>query len=504
MTQRNGRCRHGSGRHNVATSRLFMALWSAFVCLCLLYSTSASTADQSYDNESCGASSESSASCPNTQAAADATTTTTITSTVPCNVYMAPSTLGDNTNLGIYTAKDLKNDEVINFPEIAIPLMFRDFDTHPPYAKTDGQLWDRYIWEGTVTDIETYDDTDRDASRSVFVPGVGCTVNSILDMSNIKSTHGSTYDTAGLSRASDPGSGAFSPYYNAQTIAVTDIPAGSELFAEYGDSWIPHIPGAAVTLNKHLDEAEEFLDEYWEWHQKLNEKYGNMELFSDLSDALWNLTSREFPLKAAMFSVLPRADWKRVKASLKERDDLEKTTAQQESFSVLGDYIRQTGTRSLEWLQENGKCQDHIEPGRSTIFQAGRGAFAARSLPKGTVVGFAPLVHIGEAALDIWSIEYNKGDIQGSYKKLDLIINYSFGHANSTLILTPYGAMVNYINHDKARANVKVQWPKEELIAHKPDWLTKDVPFLRNTIEKIGLSFDYVALRDIEKGMRTS
>ena len=113
-------------------------------------------------------------------------------------------------------------------------------------------------------------------------------------------------------------------------------------------------------------------------------------------------------------------------------------------------------------------------------------------------------MHIGEAASDIWSIEYNDNDIQGPYTKLDLIINYSFGHANSTLILTPYGAMVNYINHDKARANVKVQWPKEELIAHKPDWLTKDVPFLRNTIEKIGLSFDYVALRDIEKGMRTS
>jgi hypothetical protein len=71
--------------------------------------------------------------------------------------------------------------------------------------------------------------------------------------------------------------------------------------------------------------------------------------------------------------------------------------------------------------------------------------------------------------------------------------------------------MVNYINHksptkkdsvndDEDGPNVRIQWPNKELIAHKPDWLTKDINYLRDTIDKIGLSFDYVALRDIKKG----
>jgi hypothetical protein len=82
-----------------------------------------------------------------------------------------------------------------------------------------------------------------------------------------------------------------------------------------------------------------------------------------------------------------------------------------------------------------------------------------------------------------------------------LIINYSFGHRNSTVLLTPYGGMVNYINHQKQRANVKVRWPNGEKVAHKPSWLTEKTPeSLKHTIEKIGLSFEYVALRDIEEG----
>jgi hypothetical protein len=53
-------------------------------------------------------------------------------SSIVCGVYMAPSTLGSDTNMGIYTAVDLKEDDVINFPEIAIPLLFREWGEHKP------------------------------------------------------------------------------------------------------------------------------------------------------------------------------------------------------------------------------------------------------------------------------------------------------------------------------------------------------------------------------------
>ena len=90
--------------------------------------------------------------------------------TLECGVYMAPSTLGGDTNMGIYTGKPLVQDEIVNFPEIAVPLLFREWGDHKP-GYEDGILWERYIWEGDVMDIETYDDRDRYRSRAVFVPG---------------------------------------------------------------------------------------------------------------------------------------------------------------------------------------------------------------------------------------------------------------------------------------------------------------------------------------------
>jgi hypothetical protein len=362
--------------------------------------------------------------------------------------------------------------------------------------KTDGVLWERYIWEGPVTDIETYIETDRDQSKAVFVPGIGCTVNSIMDMNNIESTHGSTYDTAGLHRSKDAGSGAFSPYHASETTAVTDIPAGSELFASYGDYWIPLIPGAQVTLDETMDQADAFLRK---------EFYPFIQQHASMSDAvkqgMWELTQKDFPYYSKAYSVLPNVPWSKVEQVMQELSQTE---------SIVRHFIRQQSIRTPEWLNKYGRCQDHIQPGRSTIEQAGRGAFAFRHLPKGTIVGYAPLVHIGYYGKEILNIEYDDNDDSDDddsddkvRQQYDLIINYSFGHVNSTVFLTPYGGMVNYINHqskESNRANVKVRWPKEKMVAHKPDWLTKDIPFLRDTVDKIGLSFEYIALRDIQEG----
>jgi hypothetical protein len=146
----------------------------------------------------------------------------------------------------------------------------------------------------------------------------------------------------------------------------------------------------------------------------------------------------------------------------------------------------------------------------STIPSAGRGAFATRDLPEGTVVGYAPLIHMAVRGDEVVTVDYDgvqhgSKDIQtNNFSRPDLVLNYSFGHRNSTLLLTPYGSMVNYINHknngDGDGPNVRLQWPSRELVAHKPDWLDKDIIFLRDTVDKIGLSFDYVALRDIKAG----
>ena len=165
---------------------------------------------------------------------------------VDCGVYMAPSTVGDYSNLGIYTAKAMKNGDKVPFPEIIIPMIWRTFNNHPEESFTDGVLWDRYIWEQFVGHFEeTFEDLDRGKEKATcFIPGVGCTVNSMLELGNIKSAEGTEFDEV-VNRTS-PGAGAFSPYHSAPTIVESPkgfkdgVEPGQELFATYGDHWIPN------------------------------------------------------------------------------------------------------------------------------------------------------------------------------------------------------------------------------------------------------------------------
>lgn len=45
-----------------------------------------------------------------------------------------------------------------------------------------------------------------------------------------------------------------------------------------------------------------------------------------------------------------------------------------------------SSTRSVEYLERHGRCIDTIVPGKSTLPQAGRGAFAKRPFVKDQVV----------------------------------------------------------------------------------------------------------------------
>ena len=73
--------------------------------------------------------------------------TTTIAAPPPqpqCGLYMAGSTLGDTTNLGMYAGTDIPPQVDVQ-QEIAIPLVFRNWDVPDYYDTDDGQLWDRYV-----------------------------------------------------------------------------------------------------------------------------------------------------------------------------------------------------------------------------------------------------------------------------------------------------------------------------------------------------------------------
>lgn len=99
-------------------------------------------------------------------------------------------------------------------------------------------------------------------------------------------------------------------------------------------------------------------------------------------------------------------------------------------------------TRSIKWLEENGKCIDHIIPKQSTIEGAGRGAFAKRDLPKGTIITGLPLHHIPMKDNFIPLFRTLRDDNPDEEARREaagkqLQLNYCFGHNESTLLLCP-------------------------------------------------------------------
>ena len=173
-----------------------------------------------------------------------------------------------------------------------------------------------------------------------------------------------------------------------------------------------------------------------------------------------------------------------------------------EYFAEVGtakrDYNR--SIRDVDWLEKNGKCVDNLRAGLSTIPQAGRGAFATRFIPKGGVIAPAPLIHFEKERLIMY-------DVDGSYEDhlvrnitapvhMQLLLNYCFGHANSSLLLNPYGSFTSLINHDSKNPNARIKWAQD--MRHS-DWLEASVESFESESHS-GLMVDFIALRDIQEG----
>jgi hypothetical protein len=174
-----------------------------------------------------------------------------------------------------------------------------------------------------------------------------------------------------LSRAKDPGAGAFSPYINRQSYATRDIKAGEEFFVSYGENW--------------------FLGR--------QEKLGVIPLYQDLALAT-HLHSRHqelaFPdhLKEELWETFVKQTHFNTSRPLHAYNFSDPTELDRLQTKSLTEIRIEQASHTPEFLQEHGICADHIEPKPSTLPQAGRGAFATRPLSKGSVVSHLPMVHV--------------------------------------------------------------------------------------------------------------
>jgi hypothetical protein len=104
--------------------------------------------------------------------------------------------------------------------------------------------------------------------------------------------------------------------------------------------------------------------------------------------------------------------------------------------------------REIDWLNEHGLCLDGLRVAPSTIPQAGRGAFATRKFVKGEIISPVPVVHIERQALQMY--QENDDNFIENHGEQQLLLNYCYGHPQSSILLFPYAPAVNFINHDRS------------------------------------------------------
>mmetsp|Transcript_22413 Transcript_22413/g.32756 ORF Transcript_22413/g.32756 Transcript_22413/m.32756 type:complete len:533 (-) Transcript_22413:75-1673(-) len=382
-----------------------------------------------------------------------------------CKMYFAESSI-PNAGFGLFTAVDLERGDLIGEADILVPIIdaFHEDDI---WGMMLDVLWGRAYGGGTCN--------YKSAKRvSVFSPGSGSAINSHMGLSNV--LHGSNpiVDDTGLTLSQDPGSGAFSSYYGMSLKAKKAVEAGSELFTSYGAQWF-------------IDRTE------WLGYIPLTTDYSRADhIVKKLYEKLDDTTPE---VVGALLNFIRHSANERVAAALpKKIDDIEKAYEAGTAKYSLPNFIR-----TPEWLQENAICADNIRAEKSTIPQAGRGAFATRTILKDSIIAPAPVLHLPRNLMTTYVVIKDKDD---EYINSDerigqqVLLNYCFGHSNSSVLLLPYGPLSNLVNHNRKEANAEIRWSHSRL--HRQEWLSFSAEKLAE--DDFGLIMDFIALRDIAPG----
>lgn len=306
---------------------------------------------------------------------------------------------------------------------------------------------------------------------STFVPGLGSMPNSHLGLVNLK-LRGHTVDNAGYHRSKDVGVGAFSSRHNITFEALEEVPAGMELFLDYGDQYflsksdiIGHVP-----LKNDYKKADEILSQFWSDVEELQPEDQNDSTATSIYERILNSITDPRLKNALPVNYQEAKQGKSKSAALLKVPNV---------------------VRTREWLEEHGTCLDNLHPGPSTVPQAGRGAFASRYIKKGQVIAPMPLLQMEKRRL--------RRFLDAQEITPQLSINYSYGHAQSSMVLLPYSPTVNFVNHnfDKSQINAKLQWSSSPF--HHNHWENNTVPDILSR-QTTGLMMELVATEDIPNG----
>jgi hypothetical protein len=382
-----------------------------------------------------------------------------MTTVPPCSLYLASSTLL-NAGLGVFAGVSMQPGQVFHVNDLAIPLI--DYSTRSNFwTEASSTLLRDYVWELQAMGM------DREAPRGcALCPGVLAATNCFPPLTNIEGSRPEYQDDWSLSQR-----GAITLYSDYTVTATRYIPAGGELFLDYGDSWLLNRGMVQIPQPDDLDAIQDLLERFVALTSHASES---------LHQDLWKVL-QSLPFSSSLTAVFTFLNTSHVHA-----------VAQNDDWSGV---YRSNTTRSMAELQQHGTCMDQIYTGRSNLPEAGRGAFAARDFHENQVITTTPLIPI----LDEEVLFGNNDEDKDAIKRRQLLVNYCWGHEQSTLLLCPYSSGISYINHyNNSRANLKVQWTTNGRLSHNSTYLNLSLHEFPQ--DKIVLAFDYVALREIRRG----
>jgi len=458
-----------------------------------------------------------------------------------CGLYIAKSSAkplkkgSTGVRLGMYAGKKIVRGDAVAPPELAIQVL--SFEAHhtrlganhtsspPPKrlargiaqvedmfwvpSSTGGQFEEGVFGkDGGTTEADVWN-TNPSVTA---IPGSGALSNqhvgSVLAVWKEEYCHMRVPQEPQLPKQPHAGRGAYTNYYNLTALATMDIEPGMEILLDFGDHTDPWLydPPHPETEDEETQGPLHLMD-----YKKLDQVVENMfqffdkykeELTPDAKTAMYDFLVKDV-LEAAAGH---KAEFVK-KALPKDADDLH--LVKKAGGTLL--YNVPDLKRDLSWLRENGQCMDGLEAKPSTIPEAGRGAFATHDFSKDEFVAPMPLLQIADREilnmrnLVVDKENYVLGYVNETVVTHQLLLNYCFGHPNSTVLLFPLSSVTNFINHASGdKANVKIIWSKAPWLQQEEvDKWKQGNPLYTFDVrlhQSIGLGFDVIATRNIAQG----
>jgi len=415
-----------------------------------------------------------------------------------CGLYLAPSTI-PGAGLGMYAGSTrFEEGSLVSDSDIMVPQW--DMDYHN--GEDDYfHLWDEYTWSASQFD-DMIDDTDNEASISIISSGFGAAINCMMPLVNVADESWDGDQAFKLTRSGvlsdSPGMGAFTPMNGRRFEARSTIEPYSELYTSYGEAYFT---GRSiydfVPFRRHYRKADQIIKAF----------IGNVTLWQakDRTEGR-QLNSQTFEQELWDFIVQLRNVWdkSRVMFALPSKN----STTIEDLIQLLdfgGSKLQgyNDTVKDQEWMDEHGQCVDNIRNGKSEIPHAAKGAIANRFIPEGGLVSPAPLIHLpNRTSLVIYNHRISPEgkwirDVT-SPSTHQLLLNYCFGHKESTILLCPYGHLNLLINHNHQNPNSKIVWSEKKHLRH-PEWFDQPISEWGKKFHS-GLAMDFVAMRDIKEG----